>query len=333
MDAADPYGGIEKDPYSPETTNGQHKIYSEFGGTRQVMFQDPNNDHPSTSELAIRSAPGPSGTGHEEGKVHGYEYEQQKQMDAEDAWKKLEAEEAAWKSQETVETQSNPHSPTETIPATVPAPAPQEDGDMYAPWQPLNLKKENSAESPATISHDGPVPVAHSPTLAPIPLGEPTNPAPVETEDLPPSELVPPQPAWRAGATPTPGASEFHTPLSSPNPALDNTGLNSGSVDKEPAREYFPSNMGTGGKISAAAFRKGTKPKTSLGPEDSPNTSVGSPVTSIGEVRRLPIPPSGPAGIELPASPVSGTAKLGDGYEEGRMASPPPVYQSEESLR
>lgn len=333
VDVAEPYDGIEQNPYASKTTNGQQHIYSEFGGTRQVMFQDSNNDHPSASELAIPPAPGPSGTEHGEEKGHDYEYEQQKQMDAEDAWKKLEAEEAAWKSQETAETLPNPHSPTETIPAAVPAPVAQESGDMYAPWQPLNLKKENNIESPTTTLHDAPTPVAPAPSFAPIPLGEPTNHAPVQTEVLSSSELIPPQTSWRAGASPTPGASDFHTPLSSPNPGLDNTGLNNGPVDKEAPREYFPSNMGTGGKISAAAFRKGTKPKTSMGPEDSPNTSAGSSVVSIGEVRRLPVPPHGPADIELPASPAPGTTKHEDGYEEGRVASPPPVYQSEECLR
>lgn len=324
MDAAEPYGGIEQNPYASETTNGQQHIYGEFGGTRHVMFHDSNNDHPPASELAIPPAPGPSGTEHGEEKMHDYEYEQQKQMDAENAWKKLEAEEAAWKSQETTETSSNAHSPTETIPAAVPASAAQESGDMYAPWQPLNLKKENSIGSPTTL-HDSPSPVAAAPSFASIPLDEPTNHGSVMTEVLSPSELVPPQPAWRAEASPTPGESEFHTPLSSPKPVRDSMSSNNASVDKEPAREYFPSNMGTGGKISAAAFRKGTKPKTSMGPEDSPNTSAGSSVISIGEVRRLPVPPLGPVDIELPASPAPGTTKHGNGYEHGMLASPPPV--------
>ncbi|WVQ95191.1 hypothetical protein IAU59_002285 [Kwoniella sp. CBS 9459] len=373
LDTADPYGGITHNPYNEHDPNGQQRpgmgsshIYSDFGGTREqgeVMFQGPEDHHdeqakpPHGTHHAHFAAnpetsselPGPSGVktveNTENDGEHDYEYEQQKAMDAEEAWKKLDAEEQAWKEQAAKEDQEpaagpstghpvlpNPHSPDEVQP---------NDQQLKSPWEPLNVKRGNTPEPYAAQNSVPPPPppppaapvstgvTGGAPGLAPaLPLGEPIlhnidrSPPPASNDDIfaSPTHLqMPTRPAF------TPGTSEFYTPSEIPDRA-----------------ELFggprPGTPTTGGKISAAAFRRGTKPRGSLEPEDT-SDSNGNSETSSKMIRRLPVPPPNvqAAGIALPASPALGSRAGGNPYESsfpGARAdhSPPPGYH-EDSLR
>ncbi|WVF67615.1 hypothetical protein IAT40_002373 [Kwoniella sp. CBS 6097] len=382
LDTADPYGGITHNPYGehdptgqqrPGLTQGQSHIYSDFGGTREqgeVMFQGPDDHHddhakgPHETHHAHFAAgpeistdiPGPSGTtnaldNEDAGGQHDYEYEQQKAIDAEEAWKKLDAEEQAWKEQAAKEEQQeavdvavvpsdgppvlpNPHSPDDV----------QVNGQqLKSPWEPLNVKRGNTPEPysaqnsipppppPAPPAPPAP-PIGGAPGLAPaLPLGEPiltnvdrsTPPVPNDDIVASPTHLqMPTRPAF------TPGTSEFYTPTEIP----DRAELFGGGGPR-------PSTPTTGGKISAAAFRRGTKPRGSLEPEES-SDSNGNSETSSKMIRRLPVPPPTgiqAAGIALPASPVPVGGAGGNPYESsfpGARAdhSPPPGYH-EDSLR
>ncbi|WVQ79699.1 hypothetical protein IAT38_001799 [Cryptococcus sp. DSM 104549] len=354
LDNADPYGGISSNPYAPQIppVETQPHMYSDFGGTRggQVVFQGPTSDdaahHPPAPAQGEVPAPAGGDAGPSGADTHDYEYEQQKQLDAEEAWKKLEQEEEAWRQQAEAEDAGalpNPHAGASSPPAET------SGQHMKSPWEPLNVKRGNTPE-PTTL-YDGPSP----PTSAVHPsLSEPVYAAPTIP---PPSSYTPPAatgageyspasselapPPNRVGATPTPGAADFYTPMGSPAPESNEYFMPAppAAAASAPAPAPAVSNVGAGGptpggKISAAAFRRGAKPKTSLEPDESFGSSTGagaygedSAAGSAG-VRRLPVPPgAGPAEIALPASPAPGAEG------EGQRHSPPPGYQTEESLR
>ncbi|WVQ77648.1 hypothetical protein IAR50_007336 [Cryptococcus sp. DSM 104548] len=228
LDSADPYGGIEVNPYD------------EFGGERQVVFDSPHHDHPthfvapipptSTIPPAIPSPAANqererelefSAPGQGQGEVeHEYEYEQQKAMEADDAWRKLEAEEAAWRTQAEAE-----DSAAASLPPPVPSdshPAPPQTS-TGAPWEPLRLSRQDTPDHASRSLHDGP---SH-PTA---PLGQivhdPVPVLPNPHDNVSPvgsgNELAPPPSAWntRSGGTPTPSqghSDAFHTPMASPH--------------------------------------------------------------------------------------------------------------------
>ncbi|ODN73025.1 hypothetical protein L202_08420 [Cryptococcus amylolentus CBS 6039] len=378
LDNADPYGGIESNPYEHA---GSANPYDEFGGTRQVVFDSPHHDQPThfvapippaVSSPAVDREAETSGQGEVE---HGYEYEQQKAMEADDAWRKLEAEEAAWRTQAEAEDSA---AALGAVPPPVPSdsrPAPQISAG--APWEPLKLSRQETPDHASRSLHDGPSHTNQQP--APSQVYEPAPALPNPHDNVSPAsgELAPPPSAWntRSGGTPTPSqghSDAFHTPMASPQPEAVTqippvpdyipeseelaipppaqsvtpqgqtpTGQTPPSVVTSP-REYFPGQVipsASGGKISKAAFRRG-KPKTSLGPNDditSPSSVTSAGIAGHGAggpssagagagygeeeyqgVRRLPVPPIGTEAEAL--------------AREG-VVSPPPVYQTEESLR
>ncbi|WWC63574.1 uncharacterized protein I303_106178 [Kwoniella dejecticola CBS 10117] len=385
LDTADPYGGITHNPYDTAQNQQQSHIYSDFGGHRrqtqpgEVMFN--HDDHrdsiPQLPPVAGGATPGPSGlaepqTPNDEAE-HGYEYEQQKAMDAEEAWKKLEKEEQAWKEAAEredleVDTSSglpNPHAQAGALEGAHGI-AEGGNGNLKSPWEPLNVKRGNTPEPyPPAATHQYPGEKGNTNTnpVARFGLGQPVDipsssantasfPAPVVNNDVvtSPTTLDIP-PVGRPGLTPA--HSEFYTPTET----LDRDPLASPPII--PAASASGSGGGSGGRISAAAFRKGTKPqpRASLDPEnDGSYTPSGDSDSTSRMIRRLPIPPMSPsldsnragagagaAGIALPASPAPGAE---NSFESGRFdnptnpqqhhqppASPPPGYQPEDSLR
>ncbi|OCF57747.1 hypothetical protein L486_05212 [Kwoniella mangroviensis CBS 10435] len=335
LDTADPYGGISANPYDPaHTTHApQSHIYSEFGGHRretgEVMFNHDDHHPDPAPQLPPIGLGGPSGSAQPHTPIedtqpeHGYEYQQQKATDADEAWKKLEREEQAWK--EAAEKEELEQEQHDTSGVGLPNPYSSEEkgpeGTLKSPWEPLNVKRGNTPEPyPPASQAPAPAPAA---TAAPG-LGQPLNipPPPVITNnevvkspttlDIPPL----PRPSF------TPAGSEFYTPAE--------------VLDRDPlASPSLPSANGSvGGKISAAAFRKGTKPRGSLEPDDESDSTSKM-------IRRLPVPPTNAASIALPASPAPGkenpydTGRFDDaGQIQGRTPhSPPPGYQPEDSLR
>ncbi|WVR09377.1 hypothetical protein IAU60_006444 [Kwoniella sp. DSM 27419] len=357
LDSADPYGGIGN-PYAPGSARPtQQHLYSDFGGTRlaepgEVMFQAPAVEDPTPKhdehhahfdqdpEIHATTIPAVS-----EDPAHEYELEQQKAMDAEEAWKKLDAEEQAWKEQaaneHNVAVEGQYDGPSTITNPQTPEDYSQDGQQLKSPWEPLNVKRGVTPDPSAPLQHQE-ASVAAPPLAPALPLGEPlqaqghADPAPnlipAVHEPEPDQErgpntvsspthiqLPPPRPVL------TPGPSEFYTPNEIPDRA---------ELFNAP-RASTPT---TGGKISAAAFRRGTKPtpRTSLDPEYQYDPA-GS---ESGTTRRLPLPPavgyhSQAAGIALPASPAPGQAENPyDGvYPSQGGASPPPGYATHESLR
>ncbi|WVW85327.1 hypothetical protein I302_107365 [Kwoniella bestiolae CBS 10118] len=356
LDTSDPYGGITSNPYDPAHTQPpQSHIYSEFGGHRretgEVMFnhddhQPPQDVAPQLPPIAVTGASG-SGQPHtpteNDQAEHGYEYEQQKAMDAEEAWKKLEREEQAWKEaaeREELE-QGHPNVPAtaEVAAGGLPNPhSPTEEGgsgpngnSLKSPWEPLNVKRGNTPE-PYSPTSSMPVPGLGQPLEIPPPPPPPAASAGpggvVNNEEVvnsPTTLDIPPLPRPSF----TPAASEFYTPTEIP----ERDPLASPPIIGGSNGSSFGSGNGSGGKISAAAFRKGTKPRASLDPDDESDSTSKM-------IRRLPVPPTNAAGIALPASPAPVSGKENP-YDSGRFDdaqgraphSPPPGYQPEDSLR
>ncbi|WWC71314.1 uncharacterized protein I206_105268 [Kwoniella pini CBS 10737] len=368
LDTADPYGGITHNPYDATQSQQQSHIYGDFGGHRretqpgEVMFN--HDDHrdsvPQLPPLGD-TAPIPSGSGEplrsQDEPEHDYEYEQQKAMDAEEAWKKLEKEEQAWK--EAAENEQleqdhgvgsselpNPHVPEEAAHAGVNG----GNDNLKSPWEPLNVRRGNTPEPYSSANHSNGHQLndkALDPTAG-FGLGQPVEIPPVNTVPTPivnndvitsPATLeIPPVPRPSF----TPAQSEFYTPT--------------GTLDRDPLATppIIPaaSSSAGGGRISAAAFRKGTKPqpRPSLDPDDGLYSPSGDSDSTSKMIRRLPIPPMSPslgsnpvgtgaAGIALPASPAPGvensfeSGRFDNATHKGAPASPPPGYQPEDSLR
>ncbi|KAK8854570.1 hypothetical protein IAR55_003309 [Kwoniella newhampshirensis] len=332
LDTSNPYGGISNAYASGPPQLPVHR-YSDFGGTRgepgEVVFSGPSDDqhaHPAPPLTRVDSPQVPTPP-----VEHDYEYEQQKQIDADEAWKKLDAEEAAWKEQ--AEREDEEQAAARDLPHSHQS---GENGQLKSPWEPLNVRRGQTPE-PTTL-HDAPVPTASSAvpagpsalsTLGPVvsETVEPVPPVPVAAS-APPTPSAPvtetiasptnySSPSFPSRPTYTPGPSEFYTPMETPG---DREILGGGPVAP------------TGGKISAAAFRKGTKPRVSLEPEEGSDSDNGS------RIRKLPVPPVGvqAAGIALPASPAVGNGNDDSPYEVSfadHQTSPPPVYRADESLR
>ncbi|WRT68663.1 uncharacterized protein IL334_005642 [Kwoniella shivajii] len=358
LDTADPYGGITNNPYAPASSigHGQSNIYSEFGGHRtqvpgEVMFN--HEDHQTQESVAPQLPPLNRGDSVPEPSVdpqtpdadvsgeHDYEYEQQKAMDAEEAWQKLEREEEAWKEAAEKEEQEAASTNFPTSETVLPNPHEDElsqdqhaDADEYengnesrngnghsltSPWEPLNVKRGNTPEPSNEISAPA-LPLGTHALGQPLEI-QPSVIPPVEHRNEHHNEIVnsstrlemppPMRPSF------TPGPSEFYTPT--------------GTIDRDPLASPPIMPAAGGGKISAAAFRRGTKPRGSLEPDE-----LNSPTseTSSKMIRRLPVPPPpGPAGIELPASPAPGRENPYEGFDARQTHSPPPGYQKEDSLR
>ncbi|WWC90445.1 uncharacterized protein L201_005380 [Kwoniella dendrophila CBS 6074] len=375
LDTADPYGGITNNPYDQNhASQPQSHIYSEFGGHRretgEVMFN--HDDHHADSAPQIppivggtdEPLGGPSTSGEpytppveNDQREHDYEYEQQKAMDAEEAWKKLEKEEEAWKEAAEKEEEQDQVADTSLPNPHVSSEVQHVDNSLKSPWEPLNVKRGTTPEPYTSVSlHDNPVPNHSSagyglPPGAVLanPLGEPleiqpptpapasnTAPAPIVNQDVvtsPTTLDIPPLPRPSF----TPAGSEFYTPTET----LDRDPIASSPIVANPSSS---SGMGgSGGKISAAAFRRGTKPRNSTDPEETMNSTSESD-TSSRVLRRLPVPPTNAASIALPASPAPTQGNYNP-YDSGRFEdlnhnnqnikphSPPPGYQPEDSLR
>ena len=308
-----PYGGINN-PYGPPD------MYSEFGGTRGGSSVPPAII-PSSSGQRETLWQGPTDEAlqqHNEG--HAYEYEQQRQLEAERAEQDAEA---AWRTDTPARVDVTGVNGTPSV-----------EESATAPWEPLNVKNHRGA-TPDPQSAPGVPPVLEPPAIL-------TDQTPHHPDhlDLPP----PPSMAALTARSVTPSAnSDFHTPMEQPDPLA-------GGAPEVPSSPSLsippPSALGAagGGKISAAAFRKARpQPRTSL---DS-TEDVTSPTN--GGARRLPVPPIGgaPPSVSGSASPALGQAdapRFGvadapaseahhDAYgdAEGEV-SPPPQYGGD-SLR
>lgn len=332
LDESNPYGGMSN-PY-----NGGGG-YDEYGGSRanesQVVWQGPTEDalHFHTQaqtqpQAQPESHSQPQASASAEG--HGYEYEQQQQLDAE-----REREQAAWREREAVS-----HVQT---PQTIDVP--------QSPWEPLNVRRDLISE-PQQDANVNESLANHN--LAPALDLPSTDPEIADTHTSIPNHIaLPPPPTTFSRTETTDGG--FYTPLEQPAPLPDLTPANHDENNDEdlpappppiPAarnidRPSSPSYAsGSGGKISAAAFRK-NKPRTSTSDSvdlvSNLSNESGSGNGMGNKMRRLPVPPlvpeervGTPTGMKMGSG--SGNTIGGDGVEEGR--SPPPGYgYNEEGLR
>lgn len=327
LDNTNPYGGIDR-------SHDNH--YDEYGGVRSsvaggdahVVWQGP------TEEALSSHAQAQSQIGQT---PHDYEYEQQRRME----------EEAAWRA-----TDNQPRPTTDEMPALgAVRQSPQNDHEAGTsrgnpPWQPLNVRKDRSV-SPE--HRDNGAPTLDTPDLgeriASSTYGVPQGynppgqgPSQVDNEEL----ALPPRinafaagsgssgPPAAEGFSPVMERDGFYTPRESntpepgqfaggpQSPSLGNNNLNVGSQPPpvgslrlpspipppaavtSPTASTYSSGPGIGGKISAAAFRK-NKPRQSLEPEDDGRPS-----------RRLPQPP-GVTGQD-PTSQITNDATAGPSH-------------------
>ncbi|KAL7422528.1 hypothetical protein Q5752_003176 [Cryptotrichosporon argae] len=304
----------------------------------------------------------------EDGEGPAYEYEQQREIEAAQA-----REEAAWREQQDHEADAGlaPAVDIHASEVTDPQLAAQSSIDAR-PWEPLNVRK--TPEPPASITlHDGPLPAAKPsppaiggysppatdgytppPPPAPIslaaPVRAPTNEAydayagieettsPVAMsakEHAPPMHIPLPSPA-----PPTPAGEAFYTPSGT---LSENSTPN--MVHSAAAVFPLPDVVPRGnGKMSAAAFRRGVKPRTSTESADlssppqppyereSTASPAGSSVTGH-QIRRLPVPPLERSASAQPNDKTEEEVK-GQAEQRGDEHPAPPAYQDDaEDLR
>lgn len=181
-----------------------------------------------------------------------------------------------------------------------------------------SVPRSAEQEPPSVVEHA--IPPAAEQTVHAVPdqavLTSPPNHV-VHTIASPTSIEMPPRPSFfntnSTAPTPTPGDGGFYTPLEGPSmTSLPESVPTSFQAEKRPAPQTVSSPtvpVPVGGKISAAAFRRAAKPRTSVDPED-PGSAI-SPVA-----RKLPFPPGRAetptgSGGGLPASPSRGERGVG----------------------
>ncbi|ORY20374.1 Eisosome component PIL1-domain-containing protein [Naematelia encephala] len=270
--------------------------YGEYGGERsngnQVVWQGPTDE-----ALASET----------ETSAQAYEYEQQRALDA---------EEAAWREQQT-ETEVGP-GPDGAITQDV-----SDRDNLTSPWEPLQVRR--SPPSPEPQSQPQPQPIIEETAVLGAPIAAPA-PTIQENGHNPDYISMPPPPTISdMSAPPTPGAEGFYTPLEGPSPPVGRT---SEERFESPAITSLPI-VPVGGKISAAAFRRAAKPRTSLDPDE---------VSASGGIRRLPVPPLGgttrsdtpstlsASGVPLPVSPSIISEDQGNFADAPGDSEAPPVY-------
>ncbi|RSH85634.1 hypothetical protein EHS25_003774 [Saitozyma podzolica] len=268
-----PYGGLAHNTSFRRQPDENH-VYREYGGVRdvsstghQVMWQGPTED-------AVNQIP----------TDHAYEYEQQREMDQQEAaedlrgQEELSREEEAWKSEPSHYGLNGNGEQSAPLPNPHEIPMPSAaSSHVDRPWEPLNLKRDRTPEPPR--AHEPVIlqdPIPSGPGVIPVPADSPaphgyTNsafPAP------PMADLQPPHPISGDVSGDEAG---YHTPREAPSPLPPTI-----PSDIPP---QSPSISTSGGKISAAAFRRGVKPRQS---EDEYGLEQGS------GPRRLPVPPMSP---------------------------------------
>jgi hypothetical protein len=375
-----PYGGYEADQGRYKEYGGQRQdSYGSASGGNHVVWQGPTEEalHAHAQQEQQRNDPK-----YQSEQGHDYEYDQQRQMDA---------EAAAWRA-------TQGQGPEQTITPIAEHPNGHDNGDLVYPpatassWEPLSVSRDvthqadtNGSTTPMPHFPTPPAHTTHDPLGAPLELAPPVDdranaPSPSEL-----SELAPPNAAFMAGSRgPTPQEG-FYTPMTELDadpieqlrrleemekdyvipPANDSDHTSTAPPPPPPPPMPIPvpvpsgrdspvpmtpssptsasmlgagSSRGGGGKISAAAFRRGAKPRMSGDDEESKS------------MRRLPVPPidglTTPVGVVPPTIvhtlPSGETVHAGqDGEtEEGhgaygdarRESDPPPVYAGE-SLR
>ena len=351
MDESDPYGGISN------AYDQQQTMYDDFGGSRggqggHVVWQGPTED-------AVRGNHGQGRNG-DDGSNHDYEYEQQRQ---------LNAEEAAWQ-------ESQGHPPSGPGQARLPlsgvssssahpfSPAPADDPKLEAPWQPLNVRRDRSVSPDPVSLRDGAPPTLDAPNMGES-IRMPETGGDYVTS---PQEVLQRPPPIRSMDSSN-SRDGFYTPREGNTPEPTHAPLPSSAGPAPPAPLPLPSpipppqatttyQMAPGSaKISAAAFRR--KPRgTSLDPEET-GPMYGSDQSRQPQSRKLPYPPGAPppgtapggyggmagasgvrpetpieASFELPASPTDRHRRDGGTFADVMGdASPPPMYGHDDSLR
>jgi len=317
---------------------GDEHAYGDYGGTKgngdHVVWQGPPDDmiHGNEQDAhdAIGSAMADEGGGTTPevgaGRPQDYEYEQQRQLDAERV--ETQQAEAAF----TGDTLHPPHD--QDVVSSVSTPY-EEPGNLNSPWEPLNVKRDHAADPESMTLRDAnlgpPISVATTDTDH---TAQPAGHTPHTVTSPTSIDLPPPPTSFRNGmpsvSTPGDGDGGFYTPLEGPT-------LEQAPV-AFPESRPIPAGVPVGGRISAAAFRR-AKPRTSLDHDEA-----GSPLSPM--LRRLPVPPLRPetpvdAGVALAASPSIASEDYGYRFGHGHVwkveqdaqsfadakeeASPPPV--------
>ncbi len=235
---------------------------------------------------------------------HDYEYEQQRQLDA----NRGEAEQPEGPVEEDIRTQPQYEE------AATNASTPHEDvNNLKSPWEPLNVRRDHSATPEPVSFRDANL-------GAPINIPNTDTDHTVQTFASPTSIEMPPKPtSFASSSAPTPGDGSFYTPMEGPTPVPEQASTSAQtSTFSQGQSQTRPSpppvsitSVPVGGKISAAAFRRAAKPRTSLDTEDPGSTL--SPTA-----RKLPLPPGRAetpigVGVALPGSPGVGSETQGYG--------------------
>ena len=284
LDDSNPYAGVTRNPYAGR--QGSYNNYPAASGqsTSQVVWQGPTDEalHGNDNEQQSQQQ--------QPVIAHNYEYDQQQQIDAESPEARgVEGEEVGIREEQPV--------PDEQEAATNASTPRESEVNLRAPWEPLNVRRDRSVTpDPATLRNA---------TLGAA-LGAPLSIAATDTDNAPqhrdnvvtsPTSIdLPPPPTDFGGLhAPTPRDGGFYTPSEGRSMTPAGGGESSyydaqTSPPPPPAPILVPqpvpaassfAPVPVGGKISAAAFRRGAKPRNSVDPEDS--SSSQSPI------RRLPI--------------------------------------------
>ena len=266
-------------------------------------------------------------------------------------WEAIEKEEAAWKAQDAAVPPQDLPTIAGDVHANHASGPSQElqtisgDGRAMSPWEPLNVKRAVTPSGAAPVLLDAPIdlPPPHAPALYPA---QPRKSLEQDSQSM----------ARTGTATPT----SFHTPLEQPRRSADMdqdrrvpSPVSLPPIDVGPRLPTPGSINPNAGKISAGAFRKGTRPQ--------PRSSLESDETSPSNLksRRLPVPPlpttlsvnvtapsppvqemagrsiSGVQAVQAqtPPAPSTQMAHTGSFADAEGESSPPPGYAGDESLR
>jgi hypothetical protein len=339
-----PYGGYEADQDRYKEFGGQQDSYGTASGGNQVVWQGP-------TEEALHAH-----SQREQQQGHDYEYEQQRQIDSA-AWQEQSqatpiaehpngnghdsiyppATASSWEPL-TVNREAAVVDTNGLDPAHVTSPTETAHGSLGAPVDLAPPVDDRSAPSPSELSELAPPNAAfmtNSRGATPAegfytPMEEldsdPINQL-QQLEEMEKDYVIPPTIDENAITAPPPPPPPMPIPVpsgrDSPTPMTPSSPTS--------ACMFGGSSRTGGGKISAAAFWRGAKPRMSGDEEGSSS-------------RRLPVPPGeSHVGVVPPTIvqtlPSGEMEKVHDGVEDGhawgearRLSDPPPVYAGE-SLR
>lgn len=371
-----PYGGYEADQDRYKEYGGQRMDSYGSAGTagNQVVWQGPTEEalhaHSQREQEKQRDPRYQSEQGHD------YEYEQQKQMDADSAaWRETPAHNQAEQSFTPIA--EHPTGDLQSPPATASSWEPLSVKRDQAP-----MADTNGSHLPTSTGEASNVPLGAPVDLAPPTTDRDNAPSPSELSELAPPNPAFMNDGVRAQTpndgfyTPMEGldadpinqlerleqmekdyvipqsqSTEFATTSGPPPPQPINvpTGRDSPApmTPSSPTSANMYGHRSTsssgGGKISAAAFRRGAKPRMS-GDDEESRSARRLPVPPLasdsqGQVQGVVPPtivqtlPSGEVGQPVHPQHETGTEEGHAAYGDARMESdPPPVYAGE-SLR